>query len=128
MRFAALYVLGGLGGTVAAYALTPQNQPMAGASTATFALVAATIVINRRLLLDTGPMIGLLIMNLLFTFTVPNISVTGHLGGLVAGAAVSAALAYAKLPRRTLKQVIGCTAILVVLMIAVSVRTTQLLG
>ena len=128
LRFAALYLLGGLGGTVASYALSAQTQAMAGASTATFALVAAAIVINRRLVVDTGPMIGLLITNLFFTFAVPNISVTGHLGGLAAGAAVSAALAYARLPHRTRKQVIGCSVILVVLIVVVILRTMRLVG
>ena len=37
-------------------------------------------------------------INLVFTFTVPGISIAGHLGGLVIGALVALVLAYA--PRR----------------------------
>jgi membrane associated rhomboid family serine protease len=127
LRFLALYVLAGLGGNVAAYVFTAPNQPAAGSSTAIFGLVMATFVINRRLNLDITPLIPLLVINLLFTFTVPNISVAGHLGGLVAGGLVAVALAYAPAERRNLVQGAGCAAVFGVL-IAVSVlRTIALL-
>ncbi|GIF25056.1 membrane associated rhomboid family serine protease [Actinoplanes tereljensis] len=128
IRFTALYVLAGLGGNVAAYVFTPQNQPAAGASTAVFGLVAAMFIVNKRLKLDVTALIPLLVINLLFTFTVPNISVAGHLGGLIGGGAVAAVLAYAPATRRAQVQAIGCAVIFLVLLIGAVVRTQALLA
>jgi len=126
LRFAALYLLAGFGGNVAAYLFTPQNQPAAGASTAIFGLVIAMIVINRRLRLDVTRLIPMLVVNLLFTFSVPNISVAGHLGGLAVGGIVAVILAYAPQNRRAQVQAIGCTAVFALLIVAAIIRTTML--
>jgi membrane associated rhomboid family serine protease len=128
LRFVALYLLAGLGGNVAAYLFTAQNQPAAGASTAIFGLVAAMFVVNRRLRLDTSTLVPLLVVNLLFTFTVPNVSVAGHLGGLVIGAIVAIILAYAPKENRGRIQALGCTAVLVLLLVAAVLRTQMLMG
>jgi membrane associated rhomboid family serine protease len=128
LRFAVLYLLAGFGGNVAAYAFQPGNQMSAGASTATFGLIIAVIVVNRRLVRDSGPMMSTLIMNLIFTFTVPGISIAGHVGGLVTGGLVTAALVYPKLPQRSAKQAIGCTIILAAILVAAWMRTTALLN
>jgi membrane associated rhomboid family serine protease len=128
LRFIGLYLLAGLGGNVAAYVFTPQNQPAAGSSTAIFGLVLAMFVINRRLNRDISSLIPLLVVNLLFTFSVPNISVAGHLGGLVAGGLVAAVLAYAPRENRNRVQAIGCAAVFVLLLIAAVLRTSALLA
>ncbi|MFC7529103.1 rhomboid family intramembrane serine protease [Actinoplanes sp. GCM10030250] len=128
LRFAALYLIAGFGGNVAAYVFQPANQPSAGASTATFGLIAAVIVINRRLLRDPGPMIPLLVTNLIFTFTIPQISIAGHLGGLAAGAAAAAVLAYARLPQRSAKQAVGLTVLVILIVAAAVLRTQAILG
>jgi membrane associated rhomboid family serine protease len=127
-RFLALYLLSGLGGNVAAYLIQPQNQGSAGASTATYGLVIAAIVINKRLSLDAGPIIPLLVTNIIFTLSVPQVSVPGHFGGLAAGAAAAAVLAYARIPHRTGKQVAGCSVVLAVILAAAILRTTVLLS
>jgi membrane associated rhomboid family serine protease len=128
LRFAALYLLAGFGGNVAAYVFQPGNQMSAGASTATFGLIVAVIVVNRRLVRDSGPMMSTLIMNLIFTFTVPNISIAGHLGGLATGGLVTAAIVYANRPHRSVKQLAGCAVILVAILVAAGMRTTALLN
>ncbi len=128
LRFIGLYLLAGLGGNVAAYVFTPQNQPAAGSSTAIFGLVLAMFVINRRLKRDISALIPLLVVNLLFTFSVPNISVAGHLGGLVVGGLVAAVLAYAPRENRSRVQAIGCAAVFVLLLIAAVLRTSALLA
>ncbi|GLY04970.1 rhomboid family intramembrane serine protease [Actinoplanes sp. NBRC 101535] len=128
LRFAALYLLAGLGGNVAAYVFQAPNQPSAGASTATFGLVIAMIVVNRRLLRDTSSLMPLLIINLIITFTIPNISIAGHLGGLAAGAAASFALAYAPQQNRGVKQAAGLAVVLLVLVVAAVWRTQNILG
>jgi membrane associated rhomboid family serine protease len=128
LRFVAVYLLAGLGGNVAAYVFTAQNQPTAGASTSIFGLVLAAFVVNRRLRLDTSALIPLLVVNLLFTFTVPQVSIAGHLGGLLVGGLVAFAIAYAPQARRGQVQAAGCAAVLVVLLIVAVVRTNVLLG
>ncbi|MFF5295195.1 rhomboid family intramembrane serine protease [Paractinoplanes globisporus] len=128
VRFIGLYLLAGLGGNVACYVFTAPNQPSAGASTAVFGLVAAMFIVNRRLRLDISALIPLLVINLLFTFTVRNISVAGHLGGLVTGAVVAVILAYAPRARRTLIQATGCAVVFVFLLAVTFVRTQVILG
>jgi membrane associated rhomboid family serine protease len=93
VRFLALYLLSGVGGNVAAYLISPEAQS-AGASGAIFGLFAALFVIMRRLNRDTSSIITLLVINLIFSFTVPGISWAGHVGGLVVGAVVGVTLAY----------------------------------
>ena len=59
-----------------------------GASGAVFGVMAAAVLVMRNAgvsPLESG--IGIwLVLNLVFTFTFPNISIGGHLGGLVGGA------------------------------------------
>jgi membrane associated rhomboid family serine protease len=125
-RFAALYLVAGLGGNVAAYLFAAPNQASAGASTAIFGLFAALFVITRRLGGDTSSVLPILAINLIFTFTVPSISIPGHLGGLVAGALMALVLAYAPHGRRTLVQA-GGGVLLVVLLLGLTVARTALL-
>ena len=114
-RFAALYLLAGIGGNVLALIVSPFGAPEAGASTAVFGLFAAFFVIARRLGGDTRQILVVLVLNLVITFTLPGISWAGHVGGLVTGALVAAILAYAPRERRTLVQAVGCAIVLVAL-------------
>jgi membrane associated rhomboid family serine protease len=68
-------------------------------------LFAALFVVFRRLNRDTSSIITVLVINLIFSFTVPGISIAAHLGGLVTGAAVGVALAYA--PRQIRNRVLA---------------------
>lgn len=92
-RFALLYFVSMLGGAVGALALSP-NALTGGASGAVFGLMAAASVgLQQRGVnpLKTG--IGAtLILNLLITFTIPGISIGGHLGGALMGAAAGYAM------------------------------------
>ncbi|PZF93402.1 rhomboid family intramembrane serine protease [Micromonospora deserti] len=128
-RFLALYLISGLGGNVAVYLLNAPNQPpTVGASTAIFGLFAAIFVIMRRLGRDTSAILPILIINLVFTFTVPGISIAGHLGGLVTGAVMALVLAYAPRMRRSLFQFAGGAVVVVALVGLALVRTAVLLG
>jgi membrane associated rhomboid family serine protease len=92
-RFALLYFVSMLGGAVGALVLSP-NALTGGASGAVFGLMAAASVgLQQRGVnpLKTG--IGAtLILNLLITFTIPGISIGGHLGGALMGAAAGYAM------------------------------------
>ncbi|WP_410819477.1 rhomboid family intramembrane serine protease [Micromonospora sp. 050-3] len=127
VRFAALYLIAGLGGNVAAYLFSSPRAATVGASTAVFGLFAALIIIERRLGRDISRIIPILVINLVFTLAVPGISIPGHLGGLVVGALMALVLAYAPRGRRTLVQVAGGALILLILLALVLFRTAALL-
>jgi membrane associated rhomboid family serine protease len=125
-RFLALYLIAGLGGNVAAYVFSSPGAATAGASTAIFGLFAALFVIMRRLGRDTSAVIPILVINLVFTFAVPGISIAGHLGGLVTGAVMALVLAYAPQARRSLFQAAAGGFIVVALIGLALVRTSML--
>jgi membrane associated rhomboid family serine protease len=128
LRFVALYLLAGLGGNVAAYLLAAPNQATAGASTAVFGLMAAVFVILKRLRRSVAPIVPVIVINVIFTFAIANISWEGHLGGLLVGGIAAAILAYAPRQQRNLVQAIGCAALVLALLALASVRTFSLLA
>ena len=92
LRFALLYVVSGLAGSAGALIASP-NAVTVGASGAIFGILGAAIVLERqRTYVLGGSAITLLVLNLAFTFAVPNISIGGHLGGLAGGALAILAL------------------------------------
>jgi membrane associated rhomboid family serine protease len=132
LRFTSLYFLSALGGSVLVYLLSPLNAATAGASGAVFGLFGASFVIGKRLNLDVRWVVGLIAINLAFTFVIPlmggqNISWQGHVGGLFTGALVAAAYAYAPREGRIAIQASVTVAILVVFVLLIWWRTTQLL-
>ncbi|MGH2854980.1 MAG: rhomboid family intramembrane serine protease [Solirubrobacteraceae bacterium] len=86
VRFAAIYTTSLLAGSCGALVAT--GAPSLGASGAVFGLMgAAAVELRARGLSVMRSGIGFLIVfNLLFSFTVPNISVGAHIGGLIGGA------------------------------------------
>jgi membrane associated rhomboid family serine protease len=86
-RFLAVYFVSLLAGSFGALLLDP-HETTVGASGAIFGLMSAAFIIARhRGLEQLASQIGFyVIINLVFTFGVPGISVGGHLGGLVGGA------------------------------------------
>jgi membrane associated rhomboid family serine protease len=87
-RYLALYFVSGLAGAAGALLLTEQNVPTVGASGAIFGLLGAALVLEQqRHYVLGGSALPTIVLNLVFTFAVPNISIGGHLGGLIGGAA-----------------------------------------
>src|SRR3954453_22092653 len=89
-RFLALYFTSLLSGSFGALLFSP-NAFTVGASGAVFGLMGAAFVMQRARGIDpmqtgVGPII---LLNLAISFLVPNISIGGHLGGLVGGAAAA---------------------------------------
>jgi membrane associated rhomboid family serine protease len=86
VRFVGIYVVSLLAGSLGVIVLSP-NSLSVGASGAIFGLLAAAFVIARQRGLDAlASQIGFwVIINIVFTFSVPNISIGAHLGGLVGG-------------------------------------------
>jgi membrane associated rhomboid family serine protease len=128
-RYLALYLLSALGGSVLSFLLSSPGQLGVGASGAIFGLFGAYYVVVRRLGGETRQIVTLLLINLAITFAVPIIDWRAHLGGLVTGALVAAALAYVpRGPRRTMLQAAACVALLVVLVGLVAARKAALGG
>ncbi|MFF1393115.1 rhomboid family intramembrane serine protease [Streptomyces sp. NPDC058287] len=125
-RYIALYMVSGLAGSALTYALAGPSEQSLGASGAIFGLLGATAVLVRRLNYDMRPVIGLLALNLLFTFTWGNIAWQAHVGGLVAGVVVGYAMVHAPRERRSLVQYGTCALVLAVVVVTVLVRTSQL--
>ena len=86
-RFATIYVVSVLGGAAGAIIATP-HQFTGGASGGVFGVAAAAaLVLHRRgvKFMDTG--FGpLLVINLVFNLFESNVSIGGHIGGIIAGA------------------------------------------
>jgi membrane associated rhomboid family serine protease len=95
-RFSVVYLLGALGGSAAVYAWGDIQTPEVGASGAIFGLFAACLVFVRKLGLDLQWLVGIIVINFVFTFSIQNISRLGHLGGFITGGL--AALAIGGLP------------------------------
>jgi membrane associated rhomboid family serine protease len=123
-RFAAVYLISGLGGSVATYLIANPNSAEAGASGAIFGLFAAYLVIGRHLRADLSGMISTIVLNLFLTFSIPGISITGHLGGLAVGAIAGVVITRSK--RRTELQIGGFVVVLVVLVVLTVLRTSSL--
>jgi membrane associated rhomboid family serine protease len=85
-RFLGVYFTALLAGSFGALLLSP-DQNTVGASGAIFGIFAAAFVIARgRGLEGVASQIGLiLLLNVVFTFSVPGLSIGGHLGGIVGG-------------------------------------------
>jgi len=131
LRFGALYLLSALGGSVLVYLLSDLNSATAGASGAVFGLFGAMFVVGRKLNMDVRWVVGIIGLNLAFTFVIPlissqNISWQGHVGGLLTGAAVAAAYAHAPRQQRNLVQAGATVAVLVLFVALVWWHTTDL--
>ncbi|MGI8999458.1 MAG: rhomboid family intramembrane serine protease [Candidatus Limnocylindria bacterium] len=93
VEFAAIYLLCAAGGSVLTILVDPQQFAL-GASGAIFGLVGLLFVVSRRhhavlggeARMRVGGIGSYLIFLLIFTFLVPSISWTGHIGGLLVGA------------------------------------------
>ena len=88
-RYAGLFVISAIAGSVGVYLLDSPAQPVVGASGAIFGMMAALLIIQRHL---GGPIRQLLVLvgiNLVISF-IPGFSIAwqAHVGGLVGGALV----------------------------------------
>jgi membrane associated rhomboid family serine protease len=129
VRYLALYLLSALGSSVMVLLLAPET-PTVGASGALFGLGAAYYVMGRRLGYDMRAVnqdMGNLLLWLVISAWVT--SWQGHLGGLLAGGAVTLAYAYAPRDnRRVVIQAGACVALLALLLVLAWVKVSDLTG
>lgn len=91
-RFLSLYLVSGLAGSTGAVLLDPHAITV-GASGAIFGILGAALILEwQRSYVLGGQALGLLVVNLVLTFAIPNISIGGHVGGLAGGALGALAL------------------------------------
>ena len=100
-RLAGIYFVSLLGGSLGALILSP-NELTVGASGAVFGLMAAAFILQRARGIDPmasgiGPII---LINLVLGFVIPNVSIGGHIGGLVGGAIAAFAMEQLSARRR----------------------------
>jgi membrane associated rhomboid family serine protease len=84
LRFATLYVVSALGGSLAVALLAPSSWVI-GASGAVFGLFAAWFLVLRKTGQDVTSMLVLIGINVAISFINPGISWQAHVGGLVVG-------------------------------------------
>lgn len=126
-RFLAVYLLSAVGGGVMYYFLAPPNYPAVGASGAIFGLFGACFVLSRRLGLDTRGIVVLIAINLALSFFFHNIIAwQDHIGGLLTGALLTAAYAYAPRKNRAAVQVAATVVVAVLIAVAIVTRNSQL--
>jgi membrane associated rhomboid family serine protease len=119
-RFVAIYAASILGGSFVALLLDP-DQLTVGASGGVFGLMAAAFLIARHRGLDQlASQIGFfVIINLVFTFSISNISVGAHLGGLAGGALAGLLITIVERRRPSNAQLVEIGGMLVLCAVAV---------
>jgi membrane associated rhomboid family serine protease len=126
VRFTTLYLVAGLGGSVASFWFSAPNIVGIGASGAIFGLMGAYVVVGKALRADISQVVGLIALNVVIGFVGGNIDWRAHLGGLVTGAIVAAIFSFAPKNQRVIVQVAGVVLVVSALVFLVSVRDTQL--
>ncbi len=118
-RLLAVYLVSLLGGSAAVMLFSAVGTQTAGASGAVFGMMGALAVLLHRLKLPAGQAIGLIVVNVVISLVIPGISLTAHLGGLVVGAATTAALVYLPHHRRPAVQAAAIAGMTVVVLLAI---------
>lgn len=121
-RFLALYLVSGLAASVCVFWLSAVTSHTLGASGAIFGMLGAMLVIAWKVGGDLQPLLIWLGLNAFITFTVPNVSWQGHLGGFVGGALIAALIVFAPRQRRALLQWGGLAVLVVLLLAATALR------
>lgn len=85
-RFLALYAFSALTASAVVMLFSAPFQATLGASGAIFGLMGAFLIVALKRKADLRGILIWLGLNAVFTFTVPNVSWEGHLGGLLGGA------------------------------------------
>ena len=93
-RYLGLYFISGLAGSAGGLVQAP-HSPILGASGAIFGILGAMLIIEWQV---TGRLAGnamtWIVINLVISFSIPNISWGGHVGGLIGGILITLAYAH----------------------------------
>lgn len=125
-RFLAVYLVSGLAGSATVMLLSNPHGQTLGASGAIFGLMGALAVVALKVRGQVQTVLMWIGLNLVFTFTVSGISWQGHLGGLVGGVVLGAAMVYAPRSVRPQVQWGTTTLVLVASLAAIAARILTL--
>jgi membrane associated rhomboid family serine protease len=108
VRFFAIYATSLLAGSFGALFATA--APSLGASGAIFGLMGAAVVElrSRRISVMESGIGGLIVLNLILSFSIANISVGAHIGGLIGGAVAALAIRTADSHKKPALGLIAC--------------------
>ncbi|WP_454050510.1 rhomboid family intramembrane serine protease [Cellulomonas sp. Marseille-Q8402] len=125
-RYLALYLLSAIGGSVMFLLLADPFSAswftvLVGASGAVFGLFGAVLVVLRRVGRSARGIVVVLAINAVLGFVLSGVAWQAHLGGLIVGAALGAAFAYAPRDKRLPVAVGACAGTAVLLAGAVLV-------
>jgi membrane associated rhomboid family serine protease len=112
VRFLALYAASLFAGALGVI-LLGNSDPTVGASGAVYGLMGAAFVLLYRRGINPFQtwLGGILIINLLFTFSIPNISKGGHIGGLIGGCIAALLIAASEERRMRVVGLVACLAL-----------------
>ncbi|HEX8120200.1 MAG TPA: rhomboid family intramembrane serine protease [Solirubrobacteraceae bacterium] len=115
VKFAALYFASLLAGSFGVMLIEPGSAAV-GASGAVYGLIGAALVVSRErgIPITQSPIFGLLVINVMFTFLYPGISIGAHLGGLVGGGLAALLIVQAERRRSTPLAIGACAALAIV--------------
>ena len=111
VKFAAIYFTALFAGSFGVLFAT--SGPSLGASGAIFGLMGAAVVelrARRMSVMESG-IGGLIVINLILSFALPDISVGAHIGGLIGGALAGLAIRAADERRRSWLGLVACVAL-----------------
>jgi membrane associated rhomboid family serine protease len=115
-RYLTVYLVSVIGGAAAIQLFGNPFGQVAGASTAIYGLMGAFVVVLVQQRQDLRGLLTLLGINLVISF-LPGVSLIGHLGGLVGGAATTAVLVAAR--RHRAAAIAGVAVLVLVLLVLV---------
>jgi membrane associated rhomboid family serine protease len=127
-RFVILYLLSIFGGSVLVLLVGNPIGGVLGASGGIFGLMGAFFVVLRTLGGNANSIVGVIAINLVFTFLNSGISWQAHIGGLIVGAGVAFLYSRTRSSAKAQLQNWGLAGILVLLLAISFVRGTTLLG
>ncbi|WP_035847209.1 rhomboid family intramembrane serine protease [Kitasatospora azatica] len=128
LRFLALYLVSGLAGSALVYLVSGDGVRSLGASGAIFGIFGASAVLFRAARQPIGPIVALIVFNLVITFSVPGIDWRAHVGGLVAGILTGIGMMHAPRANRNLVQAGTVVLMLAAILGMVLVETARLTG
>ena len=114
-RYLALYLIAAFGGSVAVLIFSDPTSSVLGASGAIYGLMGAYFVLLRAIGERSGQLMGLIAINLIFSFLNPGISWQAHIGGLVVGGIVASIYAGTRKAERKGIQLAGLVGLVAVL-------------
>lgn len=125
-RFLVVYLLALLGGSAAIMLFSNPLTPTIGASGAIFGLMGGLVVVFKRFRYDMRQLLLVLAINLYLSFQISGISWQAHVGGLIVGGAITAAMVYPGQAMRGKVQIGSIVAVLVLLVAVVVIRDSHI--